>query len=405
MTAVLRPWRVGLLGLPLAFLALPLYVSLPPLYAAEYGVPLAQLGLLLLAVRLADAFIDPLIGRASEHWLRPGRVGPVFVLAAVLMLVAFVALFQPPLRGSALLPFAALMLLLAYLAYSVLSVSHQAWVARLGGSALAQTRLVAWREGLALAGVLLASVLMVQAGWVWTSALLGLMLAAALVALLGSPLPQATPGTAPLPWRTPWRIVGFRRLMAVHAVNGIASAIPATLLLFFVRDRLQASEWEAAFLLAYFAAAAGALPLWLRAVARWGQVRAWQLGMGLAIGAFVWAALLGAGDRLAFLLVCLASGAAAGADLAIAPALLQRVLAQSAQAGRIEGVCFGWWNALNKLNLALAAGLTLPLLALLGYQPGTSTDTGALALTYAALPCLLKLFALGLLMRFAKELR
>jgi GPH family glycoside/pentoside/hexuronide:cation symporter len=193
--------------------------------------------------------------------------------------------------------------------------------------------------------------------------------------------------------------------MAVHAVNGIASAIPATLLLFFVRDRLQASEWEAAFLLAYFAAAAGALPLWLRAVARWGQVRAWQLGMGLAIGAFVWAALLGAGDRLAFLLVCLASGAAAGADLAIAPALLQRVLAQSAQAGRVEGVCFGWWNALNKLNLALAAGLTLPLLALLGYQPGTSTDTDALALTYAALPCLLKLFALGLLMRFAKELR
>ncbi len=41
----------------------------------------------------------------------------------------------------------------------------------------------------------------------------------------------------------------------------------------------------------------------------------------------------------------------------------------------------------------------------LGYQPGTSTDTDSLALTYAALPCLLKLFALGLLMRFAKELR
>ena len=50
----------GSLGLPLAFLALPLYVVLPNHYAREFGMPLALLGALLLSARLLDAVIDPL---------------------------------------------------------------------------------------------------------------------------------------------------------------------------------------------------------------------------------------------------------------------------------------------------------------------------------------------------------
>ena len=56
-------WRYGFLGLPLAFVALPLYVLLPNHYAREFGVPLAALGTLLLAVRLLDAVMDPWLGR------------------------------------------------------------------------------------------------------------------------------------------------------------------------------------------------------------------------------------------------------------------------------------------------------------------------------------------------------
>ena len=36
----------GLLGLPLAFVALPVYVHLPNLYAQQHGVPLAALSLI-----------------------------------------------------------------------------------------------------------------------------------------------------------------------------------------------------------------------------------------------------------------------------------------------------------------------------------------------------------------------
>ena len=42
----------GLLGLPLAFVALPLYVHLPHAYASRYGMSLATLGGVLLLVGL-----------------------------------------------------------------------------------------------------------------------------------------------------------------------------------------------------------------------------------------------------------------------------------------------------------------------------------------------------------------
>ena len=60
------PWRdglaYGLLGLPLAFAALPLYVVLPHYYASNLGLPLASVGALLLLVRLMDAGAEPLLG-------------------------------------------------------------------------------------------------------------------------------------------------------------------------------------------------------------------------------------------------------------------------------------------------------------------------------------------------------
>jgi Na+/melibiose symporter-like transporter len=99
--------------------------------------------------------------------------------------------------------------------------------------------------------------------------------------------------------------------------------------------------------------------------------------------------------------VCIASGAALGADLAIPGALLAGVIQRAGHAGHAEGAFFGWWNAATKLNLALAAGLALPLLQWLGYAPGQRSPEAlhALTLAYCLLPCALKLAAAALLYR------
>jgi GPH family glycoside/pentoside/hexuronide:cation symporter len=127
-------WRNGLsygaLGLPLAFVALPLYVVLPNHYAETFGVPLAWLGALLLAARLLDAFVDPWIGRWSDAWFAHStpRVLAVSAVAALALALGFVALFFPPVRDlPGLLAWCGATLAVCYLSYSVLSVVHQSW--------------------------------------------------------------------------------------------------------------------------------------------------------------------------------------------------------------------------------------------------------------------------------------
>ena len=188
--------------------------------------------------------------------------------------------------------------------------------------------------------------------------------------------------------------------MAVFLLNGIASAVPATLLLFFVQDRLQApASAQPLFLGSYFVCAALSIPLWVRLVPRLGLARTWLIGMVLAVLVFAGASVLGAGDVAAFVLVCALSGVALGSDLALPAALLAGVIQRSGDSGHAEGAYFGWWAFATKLNLALAAGLALPVLGWLGYQPG-STDPDALAvltLAYCMLPCALKTLAAVLL--------
>ena len=141
------------------------------------------------------------------------------------------------------------------------------------------------------------------------------------------------------------------------------------------------------------------MPLWVRAVARFGLARAWGAGMVLAIVTFAWAALLGSGDVAAFTAVCVASGIALGADLTLPGALLAGVIQRAGHGQRLEGAYFGWWNFATKLNLALAAGIALPLLGAFGYAPGSQDAEALRALTiaYCLLPCALKLAATALL--------
>ena len=403
----------GLLGLPLAFVALPLYVILPNHYAREFGMPLALLGAILLGARLFDALIDPLLGRLSDRlFARSTRsVLQLGAAAALALALGFALLFFPPASVQAspvtLAVWAGATLVLTYAAYSALSVSHQSWGAMLGGDEAQRSRIVAWREGLGLVGVVLASITPVALGLPVTTALFFIALLAGWLAWTRAVWPVARvcgqPGGAKsnlsmnVIW-LPFQSRAFRRLLAVFLLNGIASAVPATLVLFFIQDRLQAPPaLEPVFLGSYFLTAALSIPLWLAVVKRLGLARAWLVGMTLAIAVFAWASQLGAGQNAAFALVCALSGVALGADLALPGALLAGVIQSNGQSGQAEGAYFGWWNFATKLNLALAAGLALPLLALFGYSPG-ARDAGALtALTvaYCVLPCVLKLAAAG----------
>jgi GPH family glycoside/pentoside/hexuronide:cation symporter len=417
----------GLMGFPLAFAALPLYVILPNHYAREFGVPLATLGAVLLGARLFDAFIDPALGRLTDR-LFARSTAAVLALgaaAALVLAIGFALLFFPLVsEPGALVIWATAMLMLTYAGYSALSVAHQSWAAMLGGNEAQRSRIVAWREGLGLLGVVTASVLPVLLGlpvttgvffvalglgwWGWQRSVRPVTQSS----LLASKNPASNTQAQPKPsafWQ-PFRQASFRRLLVVFMLNGIASAIPATLVLFFIQDKLAApASFEPLFLGSYFLCAALSIPLWLAVVKRIGLARSWLVGMVLAMSVFVWASQVGSGQMLAFALICALSGVALGADLALPSALLAGVIQSSrapASSGQPTdaadpgtGAYFGWWSFATKLNLALAAGLALPLLDLFGYAPGVrdAAALNALVVAYCVLPCVLKALAAGAL--------
>ena len=400
----------GALGLPLAFAALPIYVHVPKLYADELSLPLALVGTVLLVTRVVDAFSDPLLGWFSD---RVARRRALICSALPVLALGMIGLLDPPSGAGALWLGALLVLVTA--GYSLATINYHAWGAELAQDAAMRTRVVAWREGFGLLGVVLAASLpallaaggdaalgLMRSGWLF----LPLLVAFALPTLLLGP-----PGPAPLAHRGPifaamFEALGdrdFRRLLGVFAANGIAAAIPASTVLFFIDDVLRAPELSGALLAVYFVAGALSLPLWVRLAGRFGKASAWAASMMLAMLVFGWAFAIGAGDVTAFAVICVLSGATLGADLALPPAMLADLLGRRQGTAR-AGALFGLWNLVTKSNLALAAGLALPLLALLDYRPG-STDPaalGALAATYGLLPLTLKLVALYLLLRWRK---
>lgn len=411
------PWRAGLsyglLGLPLAFAALPLYVVLPNYYARELGLSLATVGALLMLVRLIDAAAEPLLGRLSDALYRRSVQSAIGLAggSALLLVLGMTGLFSPqPREPAALAVWMVIGLLLSSVAHSLLVIVHQAWGIRLGGDAVQRSRIVAWREGFGLIGVVAASTLSVARG---TDAMLVVFTLALLfgwLALWRAPRPQAFIALRQVSTRvrqqsTLWLPLGkpaFRRLLAVFLCNGIAGAIPAALMLFFAQDRLLASPPQIAFFLTlYFFGGALSISTWVLLVRRLGLERSWLIGMFLAVACFGWAALLEDGHIMAFGMICVLSGIALGADLVIPGALLGLLIERLDAQGSQDGAYLGWWNLATKLNLALAAGATLPLLHWLGYVPG-SQDPAALqrlAWTYALLPCALKLTAAWLLHR------
>lgn len=395
----LAPW--SLFAAMIAAAGLPIYIHAPKFFVDTYGVSLAALGGVLALLRLIDVVQDPFFGWLAEV-TRARRARGVGI-AVIVLAGAMIALFAvtPPIAP---LAWFALTLTVLFSAYSYLTIVFYAQGVEkavfLGKNG--HTKLAGWREAGSLIGVSLAAVSPV-----------------ALATLTPAPFATFAFGfgilclAAWLSMRQAWgnvaaKVIGFalfrpaladplaRRLLFLALINAAPVAVTSTLFLFFVESRLELPDFAGAYLLLFFLAAAASAPVWSKLGAAHGEKRVLLLGMVLSILSFVWAFTLGAGQGLAFALICLGSGAALGADMVLLPAIFARRLAHLGN----EAAGFGLWSFASKLSLALAAAIVLPSLQWAGFQSGSANSASALsALTwaYAGLPCALKLMALTFL--------
>ncbi|PPR11049.1 MAG: hypothetical protein CFH41_01149 [Alphaproteobacteria bacterium MarineAlpha11_Bin1] len=406
----------GALALPLSFAGLPLYLHAPDFYATALMQPIGLLGGILMLLRVIDALQDPLIGVLSDRFSRHRL--EIVIGGGVLLLVGFAGLFNPKLSTLGEenpLTWFAISVLLCTTGFSIVTINYHAFGGLWNVSSSDRTRVTGIREAFALLGILTASILpaVLQDTFAPAPSFSLLTLILVPIFIVGvwlfyiwcrhQPIVSGrkVSGSQASGFICLMRDRWARHFYGIFFVSSLASAIPAVLVLFYIRDRLEAEQFSGLFLFTYFLSGALFLPVWQKIAVRTGKVKTWAISMSLAVATFLWAFTLSSGDILPFVCICVLSGSALGADLAIPPAIIaDRIVAQRDQqrAGRFFAA-----NAFcTKSALALATGFSLPTLGALGYQPGQSLTSGvglSLALAYALVPCIIKVISAVWLLR------
>ena len=397
----------GLPGLPLAALLLPLYVTLPAFYAVDLGLGFTVVGTVLLLARLWDVVTDPLIGSLSDRVKTPiGRRRPWMLAGAPIVMLSAGFLFLPD--QSVGWPSLLVWTMALYLGATMILLPYSAWGAELSSDYDERSRIAGWREGFVVVGTLVAAGLPAVVGAERSDALsviawsLWIVLPVCLIAAVRFVPEPPAPKQLRLAWRQALRVVWrngtFRRLIAAYFLNGVANGLPATLFLLYVERVLQRPDWSGPLLFVYFLCGIAAIPFWLRASRRWGKHRTWVAAMTWAALIFAFVPLLGPGDHLWFLAVCVLTGVCLGADLTLPASMQADVIDLDTLRSRQNraGLYFGLWGVATKLALALAVGIAFPLLDLAGLDadaPAGSSTEGlfALAALYSLLPAVIKL--------------
>jgi GPH family glycoside/pentoside/hexuronide:cation symporter len=406
-------------AVPISMLTMPLIMFVPTFYAQELGLGLASVGLVFFLARAWDGIIDPVAGYLSDKTQsRWGRRKPWVLASTPFLMVLTVLLCQPPEHVSGTYLFVVIMLF--YVAWAALQIPYQSWGADLSDDYLERNRIVGYREGALMAGVLVATGLpililpeqdpsLLEILRVFTWSVLVILPVTVLIALRG-----CGPGPAPRqdvpPLRDALSSVArnrhFLRLLAglfalwlgLHIYNACIIMV-----LDFIAKLPSSAFLE--FVLAQFVVGVAFTPFIVKLANRFGKHRV------LACSAIGVGALL----PLYFVIPPDAYWVVFGLfllkGLVISPiwVLPTSIVADAVDVGMLEGggdqagTYMALYNLINKLALALSVGIALPLLGLLGFDPAGENGPSAivdLGLVGLVLPGLVWLGAIAALWNY-----
>jgi Na+/melibiose symporter-like transporter len=434
----------GCLAMPLAFASVPIYINAPDFYATKYGISLTTLGFLLLALRFIDAVQDPLIGYFSDKY---SNLRSFFIFySLVVMAISFLLLFYP--IGKLYIAWFCLMVFLSTTAFSVVTINLNTIGAMWSNDKNLKTVIAGYREIFGILGLILAitlpSVLQNMMGkkeaFLYASFVLIFLIFVTSILFFAwfkrhgknyTKLIKSSPefsqkilgrsheitlefdksnsgndevikNIKSSPFSIPKRT---KKFFAVYAFSMLASAIPAVLVIFFIRDRLGLEKYTGLFLLVYFLSGAIGIAIWQKLSKRFSKQKTWFYAMILAVLSFTWAAFLQEGDFWQYLLICLFSGIAFGADLVLPHSILADYI-QEENEEKNAASYYGILAFLAKICFALSAAISLPFLETVGFVPAQENSQDALvsmSIMYGAVPCFIKLFTIFLLWRTINE--
>ncbi|HAH11880.1 MAG TPA: hypothetical protein DCL54_13720 [Alphaproteobacteria bacterium] len=413
-------------------------------YATDLSMGVASVGFALLAARLADIIVDPIVGILGDRTtFRFGRRRTWVLIGAHFFALGIYLVFMPPASLSApeatdtdkWLYFLAAIAVF-YLGWTMITIPYGAWGAELTGDYAERNRVTGVREIFTLIGAAIAGVTPVligapaevceagklvvqgggQGGLFETIRVMGIiilvMLPVTLLILYATtPEPKSLHGQHFSLWKGVQMAAtnpAFLKLFGASFFIRMGSRGVEVLLIFYLISVAFFSEQQSrTAVLALLGPAVIFAPFWIWAGSAWTKHRALAIAMALAIVAFLALPFLQSAGYVANLIVFAIVGAAYSAPFTLGQSMAADVVdLDTLQTGEPRaGLFFAMFQISVKLADALGAGIALFLVGYFGFNAercttNTKEAIDGLALVYVAFPVILWIPALYLLWTF-----
>lgn len=391
------------------------------------GIAAGLAAIALAAPRFWDVVLDPLVGAVSDRTRsRWGRRRPYLFVGAILMSLSFVFLFSVPdgLSVDARFWYVLAIFIVSSTAYSVFAVPYVTMPAEMSDLPEERTRIMAYRMGFALAGLLIGATvapLLVEwfgggrPGYAMMSYLVGGFCGLTMfVAFLASRRIRLSEKVSDGPGlrqqlRTALGNRPFFILLATYVVqiSGI-SAFMATVPYYVIHIQRGSAGGAGLVFLALMSVALLATPVWSAVAIRWGKWICYVAATALyAAVSLIFVALPETLHPQAPLMLAAALGISFGGIMMIPFSMLTDTIQLDSLTTGLhrEGMFTGVWMAGEKAGLAMGPLIVGSILALAGFVPSVDgavvtqpeTALAGIKAAFAIVPAVVVLTSLALL--------
>ena len=382
-------------SIPITSAQMIVYIIIPPIYSLLPNVGIAITGLAIMLSRFVDMISDPIMGTYLDSLVSKLGWKIWLIFGFPLISIGIYILLNP------IYKFEALSLLLGLIAVTLgwTFFSIPWWsigIAISEDSSQNRFKIVSFRELLTIPGIILGLIIAYysdSSGEIYL--IISLFLLSPLL-IKKIPIPKISIQEKNSYFYNIQLFFkynkNFRNLCLAYFFIGLSNGITSILFILFVQYIIGGSAFY--FLIIYFVSAFIGLPFIYLLGTKYKKNKVWIVFIILACISFLPVYFLENGDTIKFLMVCIISGLCLSADLILPASIQANIINQEQKKDNkvLVGKIYSVWSLIQKLTLALSAGVCLPLLGYFGFNPSeVNPALGPLSVCYGITPIILRL--------------
>ena len=385
-------------SIPLAAAQIAVYIAVPAIYSKITAVGIGITGLVIMISRVIDMITDPILGTYLDRMVE--KIGWKFwlLIGFPLISIGIFILFNP--LNS--LEIISLLLGVIFVTFGWTFFSIPWWgigIAISNSNSNDRFKVVSFRELLTIPGVILGLFLIHFSNISGEIFLIISILFLSPLFIKKIPIPNISNVKGTSYFLNIKNLFknnsNFKYLCLSYFFIGLSNGVTSILFILFVEFIIGGSPQN--FLSIYFISAFMGLPFVYILASKYNKKRIWTSFIILACICFLPVVFLSNDSTTLFMVICIISGFCLSADLIIPSSIQADIIYKEQQQNNnvLVGKIYSVWSFIQKLSLALSAGVCLPLLGYFGFNPSeVNTQLLPLSIAYGIMPIILRIPAI-----------